>query len=132
MNLSNITQKMVTDWLRGVSTTPPTSLVFALSSTDPAMNGSGITEPPAPNGYARQVISFSPEIFVNGQGTTIKSAAPIVFGPCTNAPWAPINYVAIYSSTGQLLARGRTAAATVVNVGGTYSTALNDIQLLMR
>jgi hypothetical protein len=131
MNFTSTTQKMVTDWLRGTPTTPPTSLTLAISSTPFLMDGSGMTEPPSANGYARQVIALTAESFVNGTGTTVKNTAPIVFGPCTNTPWPPISYVGLFNQAGVLLAQGPMAAAQTAAVGGTISFATNSLQFLL-
>lgn len=131
MNFSASTQKMITDWYRGIATTPPTSLTVAISSTPFLMDGSGITEPPGANNYARQAFSFTSENFVNGTGTTIKNAAPIIFGPCTNTPWPAVSYVGLFNQSGTLIAQGSMAAAQTAAVGGTISFATNSLQFLM-
>lgn len=129
MNFSNITQKMVTDWIRGTPTTPPTGLVLALSSTPFQMDGSGITEPSG--GYSRQAITLAAEVFVNGTGTTVKNSAPVVFGPCSGSPWSPVSYVGLFTSGGALIAQGSMAAAQTAAVGGTISFAINALQFLV-
>ena len=131
MNFSNITQKMVTDWLRGTPTTPPVSLLIALSSTPFAMDGSTMTEPSGSNGYARQAVALTSETFVNGTGTTVKNTAPLVFGPCTNTPWEPITYVGLFNQAGVLLAQGPLAASQTATVGGTISFSTNALQFLL-
>lgn len=132
MNSAQILQKMITDWLKGVSTTPPASLRLALSTADPLMNGAGLSEPPGADGYARQVLTFGTEAFVNGTGTTVKNNAPIVFGPCTNNNWPPVTHVAVLSNTGQLLLKGQLAAPRVVSVGDSFSLAIDALQELVR
>jgi hypothetical protein len=126
MNFTSATQKMITDWYRGIATTPPTSVTVALSSTPFLMDGSGMTEPPSPNGYTRQAFTFTGETFVNGTGTTIKNA-----GPCTNAPWPAISYIGVFNQSGVLIAQGSMAAAQTAAVGGTISFATNSLQFLM-
>jgi len=132
MNFSQIFQKVITDWLRGTPTTPPTSLLIGLSTANPLMNGAGVVEPPSPNGYARQAITFGAEVFVNGTGSTVKNSAPIVFGPVTNADWNPITHVCVYSQSGQLLLQGALASPTVITVGGSLPIAIDALQFLVR
>jgi hypothetical protein len=132
MNAAQVIQKVITDHFRGVASTPPVSLQVALSTAPILMNGSGISEPPSANGYSRQAVVFGAEAFVNGTGTTIKNSAPIVFGPCTNTDWPPVQYIAVFSNTGTLLAQGNLAAPRVVPVGGSYSLAIDALQILVR
>lgn len=132
MNTAQFLQKVMTDWLRGTSTTPPASLLVGLSTADPLMNGAGLAEPPGADGYARQVLTFGAETFVNGTGTTVKNDAPIVFGPCVNNDWPPVTHICVFSVSGQLLLKGALAAPRVVSVGDSYSLAIDALQELVR
>ena len=132
MNTSDILQDRLIELLRGNTPPTPVSLQIALSAGDPLMDGSGLVEPPGPDGYARQVLTLKAGVFTLGVGTLTSNDAPVVFGPAVNNDWPQVSHAAILDQAGNQLAQGLLAAPRTVTVGDTYSLAIDSIQLLVR
>ena len=96
------------------------------------MDGSGLTEPPSGDGYQRQTLTLKAGVFTLGTGTVTANDAPIVFGPAVNTNWPAVTHAAIFDQAGNMLIFGALAASRTVNIGDTYSMAIDALQLLMR
>lgn len=127
---SSYLEGKIVDWLRGTTTTAPTSLKLALYSSDPGDDNSG-TEITG-GGYARQTITLTAGVSVAGTGTTTTNAGPVVFGPATGSNWVPATHVAVFDQAGNMLLYGQLAAQRVVAVGDTASYATGALSLLVR
>lgn len=130
MNLSQYSQEAIANWIRGTAfPTAPTSLEMALSTANPQDNGSGLSEPSVPNGYARQTVTLTAPSSSLGAGTSSFNNAPVVFGPAQNSNWAGVSHASILDSgSGQSLFHGPLVAQRTVIVADTLSFAANKIQ----
>jgi hypothetical protein len=130
MNLSTYFQNLIAQWTRGADfPAVPASIQIGLSSTDPLVDGSGILEPPALNGYARHTVSFFPVGTSLAFGSSVRNSAPISFGPVTNATWSGVQYVFLMDNDDNLLAFGPMNTARSLPVGDTFVLDQNAVEL---
>lgn len=102
-NLSAYMEGLIAGWLRGVNFPPPPPDIFlVLSSVSLGDDGTGITEPAAVNGYARQPISFAAPVSNNNDGTTIANSNNVVFGPASSN-WIAVGHTGVFDFSGNLL-----------------------------
>ena len=110
----------------GTKTTPaiPATYYIGLSTTEPNINGSNVTEPSSEHGYARVPLSAMSEP-VNG---VVSNTSPIDFNEST-ASWGVITHYVIYDSetvgSGNLLMYGELSAPRTVEAS-TVMTIRND------
>lgn len=117
MALSNYVEEFLLNWLRGTAApSAPATVYFALSTTDPGEDGSGITEPVG-NGYARAAGTLAAATDLAG-GVSTQPSAEVSF-PSPTASWGTITDVALYdaSSGGNLLAYGTLTSPQAVGAG---------------
>lgn len=132
MNLSTYLRTQLAEYVRGVDLpAAPTSLELALSTTDPLADGSGLTEPPGADGYARQTLTFGAPTSTIGQGSKINNDAPVVFGPVVNNDWPTVTHAAIFDNSGNMLLHGELNVQRTAPVGDQVSLATNVIQFNM-
>ena len=126
-------QDLIADWYRGTAMpTAPTTLTIALSTVSIDDDGANIAEPSGANGYARQTITLTAPVHTEGAGTRVANAAPIVFGPVTNATWGTLVAAAVYHNNGSMLFKGDFAAPRSAPVGDTISFGIETIEFKVK
>ena len=130
MHFSTYLQGLIAGYVRGTDfPAAPTSLEIALSSADPLADGSGLSEPPGADGYARQTLTLNPSVATIGAGVSAFNTAPIVFGPVANNDWPTVTHVAIFDNSGNMLMHGPLNAQRTSPVGDELPFAANALQL---
>lgn len=118
----------------GRTYTPPATLYVGLSSTAPADDGTGITEPTV-GGYTRVAIDNGATSTVwNVDGTDgTKTNAEVITFPAATADWgAPITHFFIAdSATGGVLAYGALGVAKTIGVGDTASFGAGSLTITL-
>lgn len=100
---------------------------IGLSTTAPAADGTGVTEPSG-SGYARVTVANNKTNFSTAAAGSVKNATAITFPQATGA-WGTVAYFLIYddASTEVLIAYGTLSASKAINSGDTASFAANAI-----
>lgn len=130
MNLSTYLQGLIAGYVRGTDfPSAPASLEVALSSADPLADGSGLSEPPAIDGYARQTLTLDPSVATLGAGVSAFNNSPIVFGPVVNTAWPTVTHVAIFDDSGNMLFHGDINVPRTPPVGDSLPMAVNALQV---
>lgn len=108
--------------------TAPTIYV-GLSSTAPADDGTGVTEPSG-GGYAR--VATASTDWNSASGGQITNANDITF-PQATADWGTMSYIVLYdaASAGNLLAYAALTTAKTVQNGDTAQFAAGDITITL-
>lgn len=132
MNMTDVLQSRLVEYLRGSAPLAITSLDLALSAGDPLMDASALVEPTGGQGYTRETLTLGALAFVLGTGSTTKNTGSIVFGPCTNTDWPTVTHAAIVDQAGNVLVTGSLAAPRTVTVGDSFSIAVDALQILFR
>lgn len=123
-------QAAIANWVRGTPMpTPPSSLTVALSTSEIADNGSGFVEPTG--GYVRQPVTLSSPVYVDGVGTVVRNAVPVVFGVSTQA-WGTVRAAAILDQAGNIILKGTFAAPRSVPLGDTASFAVGALEFVVQ
>ncbi len=121
----------IENWMQG--TTMPsasTSLLLALSSSDPLRTGLGITRPSGSAGYADQPLTLGAPVFTSGTGTVLLNNTPAIFATAT-ATWN-VAYNAVFDSTGTtMFLYGSLTVPQVILPGGGIGAAINSYSLLV-
>ena len=88
--------------------TIPYELYVALSSTEPAIDGTGVTEPLPETGYTRAYIDNSNLVFNTANEQNAVTNHCKIYFPESILPWNDIKYYAIFdeSENGNLLMYG--------------------------
>lgn len=114
--------------------TPPDTLYVGLSSTAPAEDGTGITEPTG-GGYARVAVPNGTTSTVWNVGGTdgTKTNASVITFPAATADWgAPITHFFIAdSATGGVIAYGALGVAKTIGVGDTASFGAGSLTITL-
>lgn len=130
MDFSTYLQGIIAGYVRGSDfPAPPTSLEIALSASDPLADGSGLTEPAASDGYARQTVTLDPSVATVGAGVSAFNNAPVVFGPVVNNAWPTVTHVAIFDNSGNMLMHGELNVQRTSPVGDELPMAVNALQI---
>lgn len=130
MNLSFYFQNIIAQWLRGVDfPSAPSFIQVGLSSTNPLADGSGITEPAAVDGYARQAIPLSTVTATSSNGVSVFNSASITFGPVANQAWLNVGFVFLMDDANNLLAFGPMNTPRSLPVADTFALDQDAIQL---
>jgi len=130
MHFSTYLQGIIAGYVRGTDfPAPPGSLEIALSSADPLADGSGLSEPPASDGYSRQALTLNASVPTLGAGVSAFNSAPIVFGPVTNNDWPTVTHVAVFDNSGNMLMHGPLNAQRTSPVGDELPFAAGALQL---
>ncbi len=104
----------------------PATLYVALSTTTPAENGTGFTEPSG-NGYARVPVTNNTTSFPNATGgtggSTKNNGAAITFTQSTGTGWGTVTYLGIFDALtgGNLLAYGALSQSYTIGGATTFS-----------
>jgi hypothetical protein len=124
----------VVNWIRGTAMpSAPASLDFALSTSDPKRDGSGIAEPNSSTGnYDRQAVTFGAPTQTAGVGTSLPGTNELLFGPATDAPWGSISHWAIFDPSDNQLLQGAFSNAKTVPVGQGYGLNAGAVSFLIR
>lgn len=130
MHFSTYLQGLIAGYVRGTDfPTAPVSLEIALSSADPLADGSGLSEPPGADGYARQTLTLDASVATIGSGVSAFNNTPIVFGPVANNDWPTVTHVAVFDDSGNMLMHGPLNAQRTSPVGDELPFAVNALQL---
>ena len=119
---------MLNTEFRGVASTAPATYYVALSTTEPADDGTNVTEPSG-NGYARVAVTKNTTNWTDPTTSRALSNAVAITFPTPTGSWGTVLYVALYtaSSGGTFRGWGRLAdgvtvdtstAGPVIPVGG--------------
>ena len=127
--LSDSTTNAVLDALFGGTALPlPTQIAVALSTTEPADDGSGVTEP-AGNGYARAVVDNDGTTWDVAAGRSKTNAITVTF-PDPTGEWGDLQWFALYDDgSGDFLGWGRLSSA--VSLGAGTSAAFDPSALVI-
>lgn len=100
MYTTYLSNKILDHVFKVASFTQPTNLYMALSTSTPAQDGSGVTEPSG-NGYARVQCNSS---WATASGRANANSTAIEF-PSATGSWGTITHVCLYdaSTSGNLL-----------------------------
>lgn len=122
-------------WIKGAAFgTPPTAIYLALLTAAPAPDADGTDltdlEPGNGNtlGYERQEVTFG-DLTVTEGVTSMRNAAPVVFGAVATSDWPAVTHAALVDNTGEMIAYGPLGATRVAPVGDQISFGANAIQL---
>lgn len=130
MNLSFYFQNIIAQWLRGVNfPSAPSFIQVGLSTTNPLADGSGITEPAAADGYARQNVPLSGVTADVVNGASIFNSTTITFGPVLNQTWTNVGFVFLTDDVGNMIAFGPMNTPRSLPVADTFALDQNAIQL---
>lgn len=104
----------------------PTDIYVALSKADPLDDGSGLSEPSPPNGYARVVCN----VWDPAASRAIANTGAIEFAEAEGV-WGEITHFAIFDTLtgGNMLAHGALAASKTIGAGDNASFAAGDIDI---
>ena len=95
--ISNYLRNKIQDYLfTGVAFTPPTTYYIALSTTEPQVDGTGVTEPSAGN-YARIPIEKNTTNFTTAVSGVVKNKITLIGNESTSA-WGNLPYFAVYDT----------------------------------
>lgn len=94
MSKTQAMSQLVLDHQLGVATwTAPAGVFVGLSTTAIAEDGTGATEPPGANGYARQNAGAAyAAATTTATGATSANTAALTYGPNTNTDWGTITH----------------------------------------
>lgn len=123
---SNTFETRVLTWVFTASaTTRPSAWYVALSTTTPADDETGFTEPVG-NNYARTTVTLTVS------GDTASNASPVTF-PEASGTWGTITYLGIYdaSSSGKLIAFGQLTVNKSIGNGDTAQFAASAITITL-
>lgn len=115
--ISTYLKNKIQDYLFcGVAFTPPTKYYIALSTTEPAENGTNVTEPSGGN-YARIAMTKGTTDFANAVNGVVKNKTTLLSNEST-ASWGNLPYFAIYDAPtgGNLLWGGSLVNARNIDV----------------
>lgn len=134
MPLSNTyDQKCLNDIFGGTDMAPPATLYFGLSTTAPAKDATGVTEPSG-LGYARVAMTNNATNFpaaTSSAGVTTKQNGTVITFPQASGSWGTPGYWVVYdaASTGTLIAYGTITTPKAIGNGDTPSFSANGIQI---
>jgi hypothetical protein len=128
--------KVMNEVFGGVDAAPPATLYFGLSTTAPAKDSTGVTEPSA-NGYARVAMTNNATNFptaTTSAGVTTKQNGTVITFPQASGSWGTPGYWVVYdaASGGTLVAYGNITTPKAVGSGDTPSFSANGIQVTMQ
>lgn len=129
MNTTHFMNRVMGNLFRSqMSPALPTAYYLGLSTTEPNLGGTGISEPSAGAGYTRkQITSFTEP--ANG---VVKNASSIAFDSAL-ASWGTIPYYCIFDAAtgGNLLMWGALATPKTVSTGDVLVFATNDLTITL-
>jgi hypothetical protein len=116
--------KVIDHMLRNVAYSPPSTLYLALFTTATTDAGGG-TEV-AGGSYARQAVTLSA-----ASGGASSNTAVLTF---TNMPAVTVGWGALYDSlaAGNMLMHGAAASAKTVAMGGSFTVAIGDVDVVFQ
>lgn len=117
-------------WIKGSAFgTAPTTISMCLLTEAPQPDDTAteIQEIEPGEGYLRQVFTFG-SITVTEGVSTIKNAAPVVFGPAEE-DWPAVTHAALVTNTGEMIAYGPLGAQRVAPNNDSISFGANAIQV---
>ena len=135
-SFTTYSDNMLLAYLVGKTTVPTMPTVYmALSTTTPAADGTGFTEPAYANGYQR--VTTSGIWGTVAGGSVINSGGTVTFGPNTTSNWGTITYFALYDTPhtagtgpiGSMLAFGQLTNSRTVNVGDSATFATSSLTI---
>ena len=127
-SFGNLWEDKILDHVFGKAAyTAPANIFIAASTTQPADDGTGVTEPTG-GSYARK--STAPSDWTVSTAGVIKNANALSFAAATGS-WGNIVWFALYdaSSGGNFLAWGDLAAGQVIGNGQTLRFPANALQV---
>jgi hypothetical protein len=104
----------------GASTIAPSTWYVGLSTTTPANDGTGVTEPSG-NGYARVGVTKNSTSFPAASSRQISNGTTITFPTASGSGWGTVTHFVLYSASsgGTFLGWGALASAQTVASGAT-------------
>lgn len=115
----------------GTNWAPPSTLYLGLSTSAPAKDGTGVTEPVG-NGYARVAISQNTVNWPNASNSSKSNGGTFAFPQATGS-WNTPGYWVIYdaATVGNLIAYGSITTPKAIGSGDTPSFATNSLTITM-
>lgn len=123
---------LLDSYLGAVAYNAPATLYFGLSTTTPAKDGTGVTEPSG-GGYARVSVTNNTSNFPAASGGSKANGSTITW-PQATASWGDVTYLVVYdaSANGNLLEFvSLGATAQTISSGNTPSFANGQFTLGM-
>lgn len=119
-------------WINGgAMPTAPASLKLALSTIDPGLDGSALSEP-LNDGYLRQTVTFTATVVPN-VGVRLINDDPIVFGPNTgDDPWPPIIWGVVLDQADNFITAGPLGVQRAPPKNDTISFGAGACQFLIK
>jgi hypothetical protein len=105
-------------------------LTLGLLASAPNPDGTGIVEPAAQDGYARQPITLGKTV-ADGI-TNLTSVGPLAFGPATNGGWVSVQYFGLFDAEGDLILYGRLRTTRETDAGEGIIVPPDHIQVRLR
>jgi hypothetical protein len=117
----------------GTNWTPPTNLYLGLSTTAPAKDGTGVTEPSG-NGYQRVQILQSVGNWPNAASSSKSNGGTFTF-PQATGTWGSPSYWVVYDfqvgGSGAFIAYGAITTPKAIGSGDTPSFAASGLTITM-
>lgn len=125
--------KILDEVYGGTAFSAPATLYLGLSTTTPAADGTGVTEP-AGGSYARVAVTNNGTNFPSASGGAKANGTVITF-PTATASWGTCTYWTLYdaSSGGNLLNYGAINGGTgkAIGSGDSAKVAVGDLDITM-
>src|ERR1051325_881724 len=115
-----------------VDYTPPTSHWLALYSSAPAADGSGGTELPFTNGYARLEVTNDKTSWTNASGKSLSNAIELAFDPASGGDWPTAVAIVLktLSTGGTVRAHGLLEEPVTVTDGHSASYDIGALEIV--
>lgn len=108
-------------------------LTFAILVDAPNPDGTGLVEPPAEWGYARQAIQFDTTRPTSDPGVTyMANSNNIIFGPAVSGEWPMVQWFAVFNAANAMVFYGRLRTARVTRLGEVTAFPIEDIDIRLR
>ena len=126
-SFSDFWENKVLDHLFGKANYTPPTIYVALSTANPAEDGSGMAEPSG-NGYERKVTA--PADWTASSGGALSNANELAF-PEATGDWGTITHFALYDALtgGNFLGYGTLSQSKIVGNGDVVKFAVGDLDV---
>lgn len=116
------------------TSTIPYDFYLALSTTEPAIDGTGVTEPTKETGYARVQIDNSNLIFNEADNDAAVTNHSMIYFPESIQPWFGITHYAIFDAEedGELLIYGALNETINVPIKTIISIPVDALKIMVK
>lgn len=132
MSFTNYLESVLLDEaFGGTDYTPPTTIYVGLSTTAPAEDGTGVTEPTG-GGYARVAVTNNATNFPPTGTDGTKSNGTAISFPQATADWGTVSHFFLAdATTGGILAFGSLGLAKTIGTGDTASFGAGSLTITL-